>query len=232
MVRKNIRSYVLRVLDALNCFYSLRDLEKLLEVPFQNLWKYVNLLTVPEEKTAEKILRRIQELRLIEKAVDGLFEENSDDIWGVARNPGFLRLFSLVIEDFVQGMGVNTIVPMSEYAIPLASIVAMELDMEICPALQHSIKYEKEGFHVTHYVSRKTGEYCILAMPRKCLHKGVKALLLDIAVEELDRVAAIASTIRRARAEPYCLISIQSTREVYDQLKELGIQRIKVFRII
>jgi len=35
---------VVKILKALNKFYSLRDLEQVLGVPFQNLWKYINLI--------------------------------------------------------------------------------------------------------------------------------------------------------------------------------------------
>jgi len=52
MVAKVTRSRALEILDVLNYFYSLRRLEGLLNIPFQILWRYVNLLNVPEEKNS------------------------------------------------------------------------------------------------------------------------------------------------------------------------------------
>ncbi|NHW44679.1 MAG: hypothetical protein HA491_02975, partial [Candidatus Verstraetearchaeota archaeon] len=130
MVKRSVRSRVLELLHALNFFYSLRDLEEVLGVPFQSLWRYVNLLSVPEEKTTEKILSKIQELNLVEGAVRKALSDADVEIWSLAREPSFLRLFSLIIEELVEkeGVEVDVVVPLSEYAIPLASVVSMELE--------------------------------------------------------------------------------------------------------
>lgn len=99
MVKRSERSRVLNLLHALNYFYSLRDLEEIIGVSFQNLWRYVNLLSVPEEKTTEKILSKIQELNLVEETVRKALSDADVEIWSLAREPSFLRLFSLIIED-------------------------------------------------------------------------------------------------------------------------------------
>ncbi len=46
---------VIKLLTLLNYRYSLRDLQALLGIPYQTLWKYVSLKCMPEERTSKKI---------------------------------------------------------------------------------------------------------------------------------------------------------------------------------
>ncbi|MEM0320365.1 MAG: hypothetical protein QXS67_03020 [Candidatus Nezhaarchaeales archaeon] len=233
MVKRGERSRVLNILHVLNYFYSLRDLEEMLGVPFQNLWRYVNLLSVPEEKTAEKILSRIQELNLIEETVRKVLLDTDVEIWSLAREPSFLRLFSLVIEELVEDR-VDVVVPLSEYAIPLASIVAMELERPLCPVMLHNVRGEKEGFYVAHYTSCKSGELRMIALPRRSLHGKESALMIDIVVDELDHIETVAGIMKRAKIDQQYLIAIQLSKDIYLKLMndKQGIQIIKVFSMV
>ncbi len=69
MVRGFRKSSIIKLLSVLNYRYSLRDLQSLLGIPYQTLWKYISLTTMPEEETSRKILQRVEELKLIDKLV-------------------------------------------------------------------------------------------------------------------------------------------------------------------
>jgi adenine/guanine phosphoribosyltransferase-like PRPP-binding protein len=236
MVKRSVRSRVLELLHALNFFYSLRDLEEVLGVPFQSLWRYVNLLSVPEEKTTEKILSKIQELNLVEGAVRKALSDADVEIWSLAREPSFLRLFSLIIEELVEkeGVEVDVVVPLSEYAIPLASVVSMELERTLCPVMTCNVKNEREGFYVSHYTSYRDGELRVIAMPKRGLQGKESALMLDIVLEDPNYVEAVSGIMRRAKVDKQSLIAIQLSREAYLRLTDnkLGIRMLKVFNIV
>jgi len=235
MVKRSVRSRVLELLHALNFFYSLRGLEEALGVPFQSLWRYVNLLSVPEEKTTEKILSRIQELNLVEEAVRKALSEADVEIWSLAREPSFLRLFSLIIEELVEkeGVEVDVVVPLSEYAIPLASIVSMELEKALCPVMTCNVKNEKEGFYVAHYTSCKDKGLRVIAMPKRGLQGKESALMLDIVLEDPNHVEAVSGIMRRAKIDKQSLIVIQLSREAYLKLtnNRSRIRVLKVFNV-
>ncbi len=236
MVKRGVRSRVLGLLHALNFFYSLRDLEEALGVPFQSLWRYVNLLSVPEEKTTERILSRIKELNLVESAIRKALSKSDLEIWSLAREPSFLRLFSLIIEELVEKEGeeVDVVVPLSEYAIPLASVVSMELERTLCPVITCNVKNEKDGFYVAHYTSYKDEELRVIAIPKRGLQGKESALMLDIALEDPNRVEAVSGIMRRAKIDKQSLIAIQLSREAYLRLtnNKSGMRVLKVFNVI
>lgn len=49
-VRGIRKASVIKLLTLLNYRYSLRDLQELLGIPYQTLWKYVSLTCMPEER--------------------------------------------------------------------------------------------------------------------------------------------------------------------------------------
>ncbi|MEM4576452.1 MAG: hypothetical protein QW701_03175 [Candidatus Nezhaarchaeales archaeon] len=234
MAKRSSFSRVIDMLRALNCFYSLRDLEEVLDVPFQNLWRYVNLLSVPEEKTIEKIMSRVRELKLIEETIGRVLSDPDVDIWSLAREPGFLRLFSLVIEELAEGLKVDVIVPLSYYALPLASVVAMDLETAICPVTTYGARSEREGFYTAHYISSRDGELRMIAIPRRSLHGRERALLIDVVVDDLNLVEAVVGVIKRAKIEEQLLVAIQMAKEVRLKLEESKqeLRIVKVFKTL
>lgn len=129
---------------------------------------------------------------------------------------------------------VDVVVPLSEHAVPLAPIVAMEFEKSLCPVMMHNVKSEKEGFYVAHYTSCKDGELRMIALPRRSLHGEESALMIDITVDELDHVDAVAGILKRAKINDQSLIAIQLSRDTYLKLtnNKQGIRVIKVFNII
>jgi len=137
------RSKTLEILSVLNSFYSLRRLEVLFGIPYQVLWRYINLLNVPEEKTAEKIVETANRLRLLEKAAEEAYVKFEGDVYRLARHPGFIKLCSLLIESAVKELGVNYVYSASSEAVPLASAAAVKLEAEVCPTTCY-VRCERE----------------------------------------------------------------------------------------
>ena len=75
---KNPKRLLLDMLRILTYFYSFRQLEKKLGFPMQTLWKYHTLRTILEKETAIKILKRIQESRIVEETISELTHSVSD----------------------------------------------------------------------------------------------------------------------------------------------------------
>ncbi|MCX8209383.1 MAG: hypothetical protein N3G79_07070, partial [Sulfolobales archaeon] len=62
---KNVKLTAFNLLRLLKFFYSFKELEKRLGMPSQVLWRYVTLRATPEKDTAQKILAKIKEQRLV-----------------------------------------------------------------------------------------------------------------------------------------------------------------------
>jgi len=164
------RQYFLQALQALNRFYSLRDLEKLLGVPFQNLWKYVNMLSIPEEKTVEKSLQKMKEANLIEKALQKALEKVKGNVWRLPRNVGFLKLYAFIAKELLGDVNIEYVLGMSEYSSPLATALALSLDSNVCIVKSHA-SYE-DFTAVTWYRSGLRRGIRFLALPRECMQEG------------------------------------------------------------
>ena len=215
------RAEVIRLLNVLRGYYSLRDLQGLLGVPYQTLWKYVNLLSVPEERTCERILSRISELNLVERVVKEEISRNEGSVWSLTRKSGFLLLFALAARSFLKGARVSTVVPMSELGIALGAAVAVELHIDICPALSNP-PVEKRGHLIITYESH--GKVVALALPRACLKEKGRVLLVDPLIEDFERVKAFTYALRHARTSLHGIMAIKIGGAVKERLQEEGIR--------
>jgi hypothetical protein len=68
-VLKNTKFMVFTLLRILKYFYSFKQLEDRLGISSQVLWRYVTLRVTPEKQTAEKILAKINEEKLVEEII-------------------------------------------------------------------------------------------------------------------------------------------------------------------
>ena len=220
---------IIKLLSLLNYRYSLRDLQTLLGIPYQTLWKYVSLSNMPEEKTSEKIVKRIEELQLLEKFVMETIEEARNDPYDIARKPGFLKLFTIMVRNMLYDVKVGVVIPVSEYALMPATALALELRCDICPALaSHPLKRWK-GFFTTSFMDN--GKHVSVAIPRHCLKSKNRALMVDIVLEGPDKVDAFLGLLRSARIEASGVATVVSGKNVEDYLKSLDIKLITLLSV-
>ena len=224
-VRGVKKASVIKLLTLLNYRYSLRDLQALLGIPYQTLWKYVSLKCMPEERTSRRIAERIEELKLLEKLVEEAVSAARENPYDLVRRPGFLALFTLMVSNALHDVRVGVVVPMSEYALMLATVLAMELHCEVCPALREGPPTRK-GYYTTYF--SECGKAIIAGIPKHCLKDKGRAVLVDVVLDSVDKVEAFLAVLRSARVDTVLAASVVIDGDVNDVLVEKGV---KVFSL-
>ncbi len=127
---------MIRLLTLLNYYFSLRDLQSMLGIPYQTLWRYVSLKCMPEERASRRIAERIEELGLLKKLVEDAVDAARANPYDLIRKPGFLTLYTMLASETLRDVRIGILVPVSELGLTLATALALELHSEICPALR------------------------------------------------------------------------------------------------
>jgi len=129
---KNPKRLLLDTLRILTLFYSFRQLERKLGIPMQTLWKYHTLRTVPEKETAVKILKRIQESRIVEEMISKLAHSVSD-IYVLLNDVGMLELASFDAVELVKQNRINTVISAPDsYSAALAALISTKARIPLC----------------------------------------------------------------------------------------------------
>jgi len=215
------KAYVFKILNIMRHYYSLRDIEKILDLPAQTIWKYVNLVAVPEERTVAKIIGKVGELRLIDKLIENSIKEFKENPVTVLSKPGFLKLFSYVTEDFVGGAKIDLVVPMSTTAIVLGSYVAAELPSLVCPFTENP-PHDRKGYVVAYY--NDNNETRFVALPKSCLREKTTALLVDVILEEQDKLRNVVDVLSKNKIHVYGVVAVDSPDEVVGLVRGMGLK--------
>lgn len=215
------KAYVIKILSIMRHYYSLRDIEKMLDLPAQTIWKYVNLVAVPEEKTVAKIISKVSELRLINRLIENSIREFKENPVAVLSKPGFLKLFSYVTEDFVGSAKIDLIIPMSTNAIILGSYVATDLPGLICPFTENP-PHDRKGYVIAYYSSNNEARF--IALPKSCLKEKTTALLVDILPEEPSKLESVVGVLSGNRIHVYGVVAIDSPDNVLDLARGMGLK--------
>lgn len=215
------KAYVLKVLNIMKHYYSLRDIEKMLDLPAQTIWKYVNLMIAPEEKTVAKIISKVEELKIIDKLLDDSIREFRENPVKVLSKPGFLKLFSYVTESFVGNAKIDLVIPISNIATILGSYLATELPSTLCPFTENPI-HDKKGYIVAHYASNEGVNF--MAMPRSCLKEKPTALLIDVVLDEISKLRSVLEVLNKVRVQVYGVAAIEASDEVWGFMRNNGLR--------
>lgn len=215
------KAYVFKVLNIMKHYYSLRDIEKMLDLPAQTIWKYVNLMIVPEEKTVAKIISKVEELRIIDRLIEDSLKEFRDNPVKVLSKPGFLKLFSYVAESFVGNARIDLVIPISSTATILGSYLATELPSTLCPFTEDPI-HDRKGYVVAYYASNEGVNF--MAMPRSCLKEKPMALLIDATLDELNKLRSVLEALNKVRVQVYGAVTIEASDEVWDFARNNGLR--------
>lgn len=215
------KAYVFKILNIMRHYYSLRDIEKMLDLPAQTIWKYVNLVAVPEEKTVAKIISKVSELRLIDKLVENSIREFRENPVAVLSKPGFLKLFSYVTEDFVNGAKIDLVVPISAAAAILGSYVATELPSLLCPFIESPLP-DKKGYIIAYYES--DNETHFIALPKSCLKEKTTTLIIDVVLDEPSKLKNVIEVLSKNRTHVYGVATVDSSDSVLDLARSIGLK--------
>jgi len=219
---KHIKSRAIKILTLLKRFYSLRELQETLGIPFQALWRYVNLSSYPEQETAEKILKKVNENKLIERALDKLLKEIEKDPLLLISRPSFISLYSFLVVSEIGKEKVDIVVPLSVASIPHATTIALELGCPICPVLKEYPLLERGiiTFQVNN-IARKTLE--IYGIPKNCLKQRPKILLIDLFIYDLPKLESFIKEVVEGRASIVKVFALKMSDSAKDFLKRNSI---------
>lgn len=220
-----VRREAIRILQLLSRFYSYRELEKIYGIHFQNLWKYAMLLSIPERETAEKIVSKTRELRLLEKTLREKTAESAVNggVHVLLRDTGFLQLASYIIAQKIRekagDVDVDYVIAVSHEDLPLATALALELEAGVCMASERA-RAEPKGVLASHFKSQSSGEVFSILIPRQCLEDENTVVLVEAELRDSSRAAALASMARRARSSVLAVVAVRADRQVVEELEK------------
>lgn len=210
------RGEAIKLLKVLSYHYSFRDLEKLLGIHFQSLWRYATLNSVPEKETAEKILVRATDADLVKSVIDSFLSKNGNEYHVLLRFPGFVSAFAHISINALGENDLDAVVALSPEALTVATAIAMDREALICH-LRQEARLERGGLLAFHYKSKREGSIKSLVIPKECLEESSVALV-DVILDP-DKVFALEYLARKNRSKISLVSVISSDKESIEDLK-------------
>jgi len=183
----NLKFTLFKVLNALKHFYSFKELEERLGVSAQILWRYVSLRSVPERVTAERLLQRIEDEKLIDEAFERAIKD-SEEPWQVLSSPGIMELAELKVISTLKGDRVNVVITGPDgYSTAFGAILADALHARLCVASRspHSRHLIVKSYKVSQ------DYYDTLIFPRECIQRRGRALLVSVDGDKASQISAL-----------------------------------------
>jgi len=235
MVEKDIgyeeKLVVVKVLKALNKFYSLRDLEQVLDIPFQNLWKYINLIGMPSDEVAENLLEKFSKLKIVDEILSSESKKAKNTPQYIASNIGFLELYVVKIGRELRKRDIDVVVALSYNAIPFATLLSIEVDSDMCIPISNEHLATETVKSLT-YFSHSLKRVEMLIYPRYCMKEGKKVFLTDVLLADIDKVESVNSLIKSREGEVEGLATVYITREVLERISQFNIKTVYYLDVI
>ncbi len=213
----------------------MKELEEMLEIPYQVIWRYINLKSTPERTTARKIIGKIEELDLIDRTLERNLIVNSHgyiETWRFLNSFNFLELMGYQVAKFVGEEEINTIVSYPPSASSLAVISSDWLKSKACISLDHpdlSVEFYYRASHVSHDKGRMVDVY----LPGSIIKRGDRVLLVRDVLKNLESIGAILEILGSIGADLWGIFSILSVSDEWmESAEKYGIERVKVFKEI
>lgn len=220
-VFKNTKFMVFTLLRILKFFYSFKHLETKLEIPSQVLWRYVTLRVTPEKQTAEKILAKIKESKLIEEVISKELSEEKE-LWLISSNPGILELAAMRLVYDLRKSKIDMILSTPDiHSLPLASIVSSYLKTKLC--IPSRTPYSRSVLSESYQIA--PGVLDVAAIPRDCIPRKSKVLittLSGISAMHLNPVFKLVS--KRYAQVPAVFSVLGNTGVIREVVRNYGIE--------
>ncbi|RDD53085.1 MAG: hypothetical protein BA066_06260 [Candidatus Korarchaeota archaeon NZ13-K] len=221
-----------RLLSSLKGFFTLKELESKLGIPYQVIWRYISLKNTPEKTTARKIIERIESLNLIEEALRRnlrLNEHNYIESWRFMNNYKFLDLMGYVISSFVGGEDVTLLLAHPQTSLPLALIASDWIDARALSCLE-SADLSIGPYLRGSYLSMERGRVVELYLPAQGVRQNDKVLLVKDVVKDLASLDAIMELMSASGARLWGVFSIISISDEWERkLDREGVQKRMAF---
>ncbi len=214
-----VKQLTLKTLSLLKFFYSFRELEKILGVHSQVLWRYVTLRAVPEKDTAARILSRIREEGVIEDVLRRSFSEETE-LGVILSNPGLLELAAIKLADEYRGSRVEcTLSAPDNYSAALASLVSVHLRTRLCIL---SRKPLSKNIVCEPYQSMD-GVVDAVAIPRGCIQRKSRVLIVTVNGNDKPGLKAALNIALKCHGEVIGLFALTGCRsDIVDFLEKSG----------
>lgn len=215
---KSEKLSVLRLLSILKHFYTFKELEDLLGIPYQRLWRYITLTAMPEKSTMEKLLSNIKDKKLIEEILSQMVSGEQFETWWAIRNVGFVELICFIAVNMLrkEGIRVNTVVSFpDEYSATFATILAEYTGSCLCITSRNS--HLKDAIVETYY-SGLTGNIELLVVPRGCIKKKSNVLLVTFDLNDLNTTRTSIKLVERAMANPKKVFSVIARKDTLEEM--------------
>ncbi|MEM4700001.1 MAG: hypothetical protein QXT74_03510 [Candidatus Nezhaarchaeales archaeon] len=218
---KNIKLTAFNLLRLLKFFYSFKELERRIGVPSQVLWRYVTLRATPERDTAQKILARIEEQKLVEEAISEVILESKEP-WLLLSNPGILELSALkLVEEFGRSKAEVVLSTPDPYSAALAAVASIYLKARLC--IPSRILYSNSVIVESYEAS--SGVLDVIAIPRKSVPNKSKVLITTMTMH-LPPLGAAINLVLKSGSELVGVFSVVGGKEEIKELTNLLRNRI------
>lgn len=195
-------SYVAaRLLSGLKEVYTFKELEELLGIPAQVLWRYTSFAQFPERQTARKILEGVRARGLVEKTLQkallgkqGAFEE-----WRLLFNPRILNVVGYLAWRKLSGVDIDVVLTFPEKNSALAAILGEWFSARVCVASERG--WTGWGKLLTaQYLSSERGEIVHVHLPKDALDRDSKVLIVKGTATNFEALGALLSLVEQAKA--------------------------------
>jgi len=195
-------SYVaVKLLCSLKEVYTFKELEELLGIPAQALWRYTSFSHFPERQTSRRIIEAIRSQSLVEKALQkallgkqGVFEE-----WRLLFNPRVLNLIGYLAWRKLSDREVDLVLTYPERNAAIAAVLAEWLSAGVCIASERG-RVSWGRLLTSQYLSSERGEIVYVHAPKDALEKDSKVLIVESVTASLEPLSALLSLVEQAKA--------------------------------
>ncbi|MEL9940597.1 MAG: hypothetical protein QW348_02240 [Ignisphaera sp.] len=214
---------IVKILKALNKFYSLRDLEQIFDVPFQSLWKYVNLIGLPSEEVVENIHTKLVHLKIADEILLNEAKKLRASPYMLAINTGFLELYVLKIVEALKNSDIDIVVSLSQEASNLATLLSIEIGADLCTPLPNE-NLNPEFVKVITYYSDIHKKMEMLIYPKHCIKEDKNVFLSDLTLTDLDKFEAINAFIKSRNSRVLGISTVYISKNVLDKISSHDIK--------
>jgi len=230
-LRRDVKVLTMKLLSALKDFYTFKELEEILGIPYQMLWRYTNFLTTPEEGTAKRLIQIIKEKKLVENTFEKNFMKAKDlsDIWSIVKNIGFLDLVAFETLELLNGENIDGVLAFPEESGVLGAVIAHWIRGDVCV----TTKSVSLGEALVEYFRDSSMELDFIAVSKGCIPKKGRVILATLLLNNKELLEAALTLVKKGGAQPVALVAIFAVDGDWERtIESLGLHKYKIFKYL
>jgi len=215
----------IRLLKSLNKVFSLKDLEEVLGISSQSLWRYIHGVKIPSRKTLARLAAVIMERRVIASALQQVLSSEDEeplekyfDLFAAAME------ISMVFRDFWPA----AVVAASQTATPIASVIASDLDVPLCTLFDDTPVELRSKPTILVYKSELHNVFRVLAVPHGCIPPGKAIAVVEYSARDASKYRALMKLLTHEYESKVAFLSVTATQTAINAVKEFNAQFINI----